>query len=433
MKMDDMILVSTDDHAIEPVDMFARHTPAGMKEAMPRVVTRNGIDLWVFEDRAVPNLANNAVIGRVPEQMGMEPASYSQMRRSCYDVHARVDDMSANGVLAGLNFPSFPGTAGQMFLKAKDKALAARVIQAWNDWHIDEWCASHPERFIPLAIVPLWDPALAAAEVVRVKNKGCNSITMLPNPIAEGLPNWHGDFWDPLWAACDENDVVVSMHIADASKSVPSGDSAIEAFFACIGVTLYSTAVDLVYSHVPRDFRNIRISLAEGGAGWVPNALERMDLVHKRHRGWSGWEFGGRLPSEVFRQHFLACMIAEDVTAVRNRHAIGLNTLTWETDFPHSEANWPNSPEILWESMQDVPAEEVDLMTHGNALRAYGFDPFRHRPRARCTVGALRAEAAHVDTRLVRMEGIPPRQDAGPVVLRDALAQMMKAYQLHID
>ena len=45
----------------------------------------------------------------------------------------------------------------------------------------------------------------------------------------------------------------------------------------------------------------------------------------------------------------------------------------------------------------DVPDDEVDKITHENAMRWYSFDPFAHRPREQCTVGALRAEAGDWD------------------------------------
>jgi hypothetical protein len=41
---------------------------------------------------------------------------------------------------------------------------------------------------------------------------------------------------------------------------------------------------------------------------------------------------------------------------------------------------------------------EVDAITWENACRFYSFDPFEHRSRAECTVGALRANALDVDT-----------------------------------
>jgi CheY-like chemotaxis protein len=61
MRMDDMIIISVDDHTIEPADMFERHTRPSMKGKMPYVTKKNGFEAWVFEDRAIPNLALNAV------------------------------------------------------------------------------------------------------------------------------------------------------------------------------------------------------------------------------------------------------------------------------------------------------------------------------------------------------------------------------------
>ena len=52
----------------------------------------------------------------------------------------------------------------------------------------------------------------------------------------------------------------------------------------------------------------------------------------------------------------------------------------------------------------DVPDDELNKITHENAMRWYRFDPFAHRPRARCTVGALRAEVAGHDTTIRAMD-----------------------------
>jgi hypothetical protein len=41
---------------------------------------------------------------------------------------------------------------------------------------------------------------------------------------------------------------------------------------------------------------------------------------------------------------------------------------------------------------------EIDKVTWQNACRWYNFDPFQHRRREECTVGALRAQATDVDT-----------------------------------
>ena len=49
------------------------------------------------------------------------------------------------------------------------------MLQAYNDWHIDEWCAAYPGRFIPLALAPMWDPRGLAAEIRRVVGQGLHA------------------------------------------------------------------------------------------------------------------------------------------------------------------------------------------------------------------------------------------------------------------
>ena len=103
------------------------------------------------------------------------------------------------------------------------------------------------------------------------------------------------------------------------------------------------------------------------------------------------------MPSELFRERFITCFI-DDAAGVKNRHDVGIEQMTWECDYPHSDSTWPESPERLARSLDGVPDDEIDAMTHGNAMRLFSYDPFAHFDRADCTVGALRAKALDVDT-----------------------------------
>ena len=107
--------------------------------------------------------------------------------------------MDEAGILASLNFPSVPRFCGQLFWEAKDKELALICVQAYNDWMIDEWCATDPGRLIPLAIIPLWDPKLAAAELERVHAKGVNSFCFSENFEPLGLPTIHTGIGIRFW------------------------------------------------------------------------------------------------------------------------------------------------------------------------------------------------------------------------------------------
>lgn len=402
MKLEDMILISTDDHICEPATVFD-NVPSALRGKMPKVVTRDGVDAWEFNGGRMPNLGLNAVVGRRPEEYGLEPTAFSQLRKGCYDVDARVDDMSANGVLASLNFPQFTGLAGQAFI-TDDKALSLACIQAYNDWHIDEWCGAHPGRFIPSALIPHWDAKLGADEVKRVKVKGCNSVNMLPVPNREGFPSWNTDFWDPILEVCNDIGVVINLHINDAVAATPSPESTVDVFITNMPVTLFMTASDILWSEIPKKFPNLKFALSEGGAGWVAHFKERADFTYKHHSAWTHADFGGRVPSEVFDDMFYTCFIKDDV-AVKMRDLTGINNMTWECDYPHSDCTWPKSPETIWNGFEGCTDEEINKITHLNAMKLYQFDPFAHMPRDECTVGALRAKAEHVDLSFMDAKG----------------------------
>ena len=108
-----MILISVDDHVIEPPDMFVGRLPDKYADDAPRMVhLDNGTDVWKFRQYTIPNSALNAIAGRPKEEYGLEPQGLDEIRPGCYDIHERVKDMSAGGLLAQMNFPSFPGFAG---------------------------------------------------------------------------------------------------------------------------------------------------------------------------------------------------------------------------------------------------------------------------------------------------------------------------------
>ncbi len=403
MEMDDLILVSVDDHVVEPPDMFEGRLPARYAELAPRVVTDEVSDKWVFGDGEVRSSGLNAVAGRVPEEYGLDPARFDEMRDGCYDIHERVKDMDANGVLGSLNFPSMPRFCGQLFAaRAKqDPDLALALVQAYNDWHVDEWCGSYPGRFIACTIPPVWDPQLMAEEIRRNAAKDVHSVSFSMNPHLLGLPSLHSDHWDPFWAACEETETVVMMHIGSGSSEIQtSPDAPMNVRITCSGINIYPTAADLVWAPVFQKFRGVKVALAEGGIGWIPYFLERVDYTYEHHKAWTRPNLGGRLPSEIFRDHILTCFISDDF-GLRNLGDMNVDMVCWECDYPHSDSTWPKSPELVSNSVSHLDDALVDMITHGNALRLFSYDPFSVIPRQECTVGSLRRKALGRDVSLV--------------------------------
>jgi predicted TIM-barrel fold metal-dependent hydrolase len=395
-----MVFISVDDHVVEPPDVFEGRIPARYRDRAPKVVrTERGDDVWTFEGATIPNIGLNAVAGRPREEYGVDPTSFEEMRRGCYDVHERVKDMSAGGVLASMNFPSFPSFSGRLFLGTADKTLARDVVRAYNDWHIEGWCGSYPERFIPMAIPMLWDPELTALEIRRVAAKGCRSLTFTENPATLGLPSFHSEHWDPMWRALVETGTVCNIHLGSSGKlAITADDAPIDVMITLQPMNICMAAADLLWSRVFKQYKDLKVALSEGGTGWIPYFLDRLDRTYDMHHLWTGQDFGGELPSDVFRRHFLTCFIADPV-GLQLRADIGVDNICWEMDYPHSDSSWPQAPEEFAAMCEryGVTDDEINRMSHGNALRWYGFDPFSVRAREQCTVGALRAEVASHD------------------------------------
>jgi hypothetical protein len=222
-------------------------------------------------------------------------------------------------------------------------------------------------------------------------------MTFTENPAALGFPSFHDPVWDPLWRALCDEEVVLSIHLGSSgSLTVTSPDAPVDVMITLQPMNICSAAADLLWSRVLKDFPPIRIALSEGGTGWIPYFLDRLDRTYEMHHQWTGQDFGGRLPSEVFREHFLTCFIADPV-GIRLRHLIGMDNIAWECDYPHSDSSWPDAPEELAKAADGVPDDEIHQMAWRNAVRWYAMDPFAHRPKERSTVRALREEAAGHD------------------------------------
>jgi predicted TIM-barrel fold metal-dependent hydrolase len=401
MKIDDMTLVSIDDHVIEPPDLFQRHMPARFLDDAPRVVhLPDGTDRWIYQGKEVGTAGLQAIATWPRDEWTEDPVGFADMRPACYDIHDRIRDMDANGVLSSMCFPTFPGFDGKHLVAAPDKAMSERVVQAYNDWHCDEWAGTHPGRIMPLGILPLWDVEAAAREVHRLAAKGVTAVTFPDAPYASGLPSCYQGYWDPVFRALSEEDVAMCLHIGGAFKLMKRPEGAALDQLVTLTAQFSSVAmVDLIVSGTFRRFPDLKVAMSEGGIGWIPLLLDRLDFNLKNQQ-WSDFGLDGMTGTEVFRKNFLGCFI-RDPSALRLWDRIGIDNIAWECDYPHSDSSWPNSPEELHaESVgAGLSDAQIERITWENACRFFRFDPHAKSglSKAEATVGALRACAGDVD------------------------------------
>jgi predicted TIM-barrel fold metal-dependent hydrolase len=390
-------LVSVDDHVIEPPDVWQSRVPTKFRDRAPRLVNDGTSEFWHYEDLRIPTPGIAAVAGKSREHFSPDPVPYSEMRPGCYDPVARLEDMDRAGILASMCFPTFPRFCGQMFHEGEDKDLSLLCVQAYNDWMIDEWCGAAPGRFIPLMIIPLWDPQLAVKEIGRCAEKGARGLCFSENPVRLGLPSVHdrNRYWDPVWAAAEEASIIVCMHQGSASYRQATSDDApqLVTMAWAIGTMSSGALLDWLFSPVFHRFPGLKIALSEGGIGWIPYYLERAEQILDKQRFWAA-EDGHKLDRQgnvvarvsmeidpltldvrqLFRDHVYGCFI-DDQAGLALLDIVGGDNVMIETDYPHSDSTWPHSIEYAHKQLEGLDDETKYKLLRGNAERLYRFTP----------------------------------------------------------
>jgi len=131
MELDEIpMIVSVDDHVVEPPHVWERWLPAQYRDRGPKIVRRGigaidyvgtanyvehfddssptKVDCWMYEDLVYTHKRMVAAAGYPKEEMTLTPITYDQMRPGCYDPKARLENMDTGWVEASMCFPSLP-------------------------------------------------------------------------------------------------------------------------------------------------------------------------------------------------------------------------------------------------------------------------------------------------------------------------------------
>jgi predicted TIM-barrel fold metal-dependent hydrolase len=390
-------IISVDDHIVEPPGLWVDRMPARYRDAVPHVVhTRakkvgfdgmhpryefgaaDGVpaDVWHIGDRRVCMWRNNAAVDAPFETRTSEPMTYAEMRPACYQPADRLLDMDVAGVQASLCFPNtVVRFCGQLFLEMPDKELALALLRVYNDFVVQEWAGPSGGRLIPLTVVPLWDPELAAQEVYANAARGVRAVSFSELPTNLGLPSIHSGHWDPFVRACDETGTVICIHIGSGSRmpnssaDAPLGVVNVACFMYC-GLSM----LDWLFSGLLVRFPNVRLCYAESQVGWLPYMLERADSYAWERAAWTGArEVLPEKPSFYFRRQVHTAFFDDPVGMELIEH-IGAGNILFETDYPHGDSSWPHSRKVVESFAGAIGPQATERIVRGNAIELFGLD-----------------------------------------------------------
>ena len=401
MRTEDMILVSVDDHVIEPRGMFDGLLPAKYQDGAPAGPPGGRHRRLALRRQRHPQ--------RRPERRRRAPARGVRHRAHLARGHAgrllrraRAGARHVGQRRARLHvLPVLPPVLRPALRPARGQGRGARDGARLQRLAHRQVVRRRPGRFIPLSIPVIWDPELGAEEVRRVAKKGCHAVTFSENPEKLGWPSLHNSHWDPFWSACADEGTIVCMHLGSSSQILMTSiEAPIDVMISLQPINMVQAAADLVWSPDPAQVQGPALRALRGRHRLDPlrARAHRLRVPAPPQVDGPGLRRPAAEPGLQGPRHHL-------LHRRRLRRAeppyMNVDNITWECDYPHSDSTWPQSPEAFMKYLDGVSDEDIDKMTHLNAMKHFRFDPFSVRPREKCTVGALRAEASDVDVSLV--------------------------------
>ncbi len=366
-------LISVDDHLMEPPHTFEGRVPSRFADDAPRVVeTEEGHEVWVVEGKPYFQVGFMCVAGRPQEDHRFEPARFEEVRPGCYRIDDRIKDMGIGGIFASVNFHSgVTGFGGTLFSELEDRELGIACTRAWNDWLFEEWYSPYPDRIVPLGITFLGDAEEGAKEIRRNAARGFTAVTMPEQPHKNGLPPVFDPYWEPIIRACAETGTVLNLHVGSSGfAAMPPGAPLLELGATLFQAMAFESCAEWLWSGWPARHPELKIAMSEGGIAWVAGLIDRCDNIMARSGYGSGWPDKQNSPSDVLRRNFWFCMIDDPSTLV-TRHAIGVENILFESDYPHGDGTWPDTQRVMASLFADLPDDEIRMIAHENASRLY--------------------------------------------------------------
>lgn len=374
-------VVDADTHVSEWYDLWTSRAPPALRHRVPQL--RHGVDGvdWVIDggislgaNCAASAIRKDGVKARGWEFMAWQNAD---VHPGSYDLRARLDYMAKEGISAQIAYPNVLGFGGQaaMMVDAELRLLSTRI---YND-AMAELQADSGNRIYPMALLPWWDPLLAAEEAARCNDMGLRGININPDPHNHGLPPLGDGCWDPLWKTCCERAMPVNFHIGASDESMtwlglgqwPNADRDRQLAYGSLMLFVNNLRVmaNILLDGFLLRFPELKMVSVESGAGWVPFLLEALEYQSR--------EAGIARPlsvMELFRRHIHVCTWFEREHLVETVRAVGVENVMFETDFPHPTCLYPDPLDYMREPLAAMDFEARGKVFGGNAERIYNLD-----------------------------------------------------------
>jgi len=369
------VVVDADSHVLEPRDLWTTYLEPSFRDRAIRIEEHGGVESLVIAD--VPVLSGSlaglggshldpmeAFTSGFKYEDGNPPASY--------DPHARVAMYDAQGITAGVVFP----TIGILPVPSDDEALKSAYCRAYNRWQA-EFASVAPDRILPIASLNFGDPDEAARELDACIAAGFRGVFLPPEPVGALRP---GDpAFDPIWARCAEAGLPVCLHVVvrfgGGGVPYPSWAETMPGLLFGFALTapgqLIPTLSTMVLDRVFDRHPALKVVCVEAGCGWAPFVMDRLDDKFRRLGGLV-MEPTKQKPSDYLRENVWYVAEPHEKTIPSVVDLVGAGHVLWGSDFPHIDAD-VNANDVIVDALAPLTDDARTRVLGTTAASLFGL------------------------------------------------------------
>lgn len=368
------IVISSDSHVFEPPDLWTQRIDTEFRDRAPHMERVGDVDQLLVEgDQMIAGIgliSNAGARFEAPETISAQ-GRFDDVHTGGYDPDQHIKDMAIDGVSGEVLYPS----QGLFYYKIADSELMSAVFRAYNDW-LSDFCSNDPDRLKGIAMINLDDVSDGVRELERSARMGLVGAMISEYPWE--ARRYDGAEYEPFWAAAQDLNMPLSLHTATRreGKSRGEGNTNIrDASGRANKVFWPSTSMcDMIFSGVFERYPRLNLAVVEFELAWVPHLLGSMDYTYQERHEEATYRYkSNALPSDFFHNNVYLSFQEDDI-GIRLRDVIGVDSLMWGSDYPHSESTFPKSREILDRILEGVPQEEKNKIVGATTAKLYGFD-----------------------------------------------------------
>ena len=371
-------VISADGHVETPPDTFVKYVPERWRDRAPRLVPLSeGGEGWVIEGMPLLHNGQNITAGKpIKFRNDTYFAEDGSPATGAGPAEQRLREQDRDGIDCEVLFP--PVFASRFLTGVADRDAYLSMVQAYNTFLAQDYCAVAPDRLIGNGVVPVKGIDQAVLELKRCGEIGIKSVSLQQFPNGSGAPEPEDD---EFWETALDIGMRISPHGNFGHPAPPEygGGAGTGSLAYAVSLTqrtggfrpLYCIA-QLIASGVFDRFPDIRFYFAETNASWLSSLVWFMDDNYRIFKHWYGPL--AMKPSEYIFKHCRFSFI-RDPLALKLRDFVPVDILMWGSDFPHSVGSFPNSQEWIDQIFEGESEAVKRRILLENPCEFFGLDP----------------------------------------------------------